>query len=142
MITPITSTSELLRHVPELAKLFQSLNGAWEPGSTVDEFLTKLLKIFQSDASVFVSWNDEKKAFDYVITLEYPEPELGYIGLFYVGPHFRNNTREILKDFRRFGESRGLKKARWLSTHLTSSYRRWVAKQGAEPVAIMYQMEI
>lgn len=140
-MTPITSPTEFLGYVPELVKLFSRLDGAWEPGATKDEFITRLLTLFQNGTAIFLRWSPEHHDFDYVVTLEKTN-ELGFINLFYVGKHYRAHTKEVLNDLRAFGKSFGITKVRWLSTILTCSYRRWVAKQGAEPVAIMYQTEV
>jgi GNAT superfamily N-acetyltransferase len=142
MLSQITTTSELLKHVPELAKLFHSLDGAWEPGATIDEFLERLLSIYQNDGAIFISWNSDINQFDYVITFQVDNFGYGFLAYLYVGKHFRSNTRKLFDELRDFARVRGVKKARWLSANLTSSYRRWAAKQTAIPTAIMYETEI
>ena len=141
-MSPVTSTSELLGYVPELAKLFHALDGAWEPGATVDEFLERLLRIYQNDGAIFISWNKELKQFDYVITFQIDSFGYGFLAYLYVGKHYRANTKQLFNDLRDFAKAQGVRTVRWIAANLTSSYRRWAHKQGAVQTAAMYETEI
>jgi GNAT superfamily N-acetyltransferase len=128
--------------VPELAKLFQTLDGAWEPGATIDEFLERILRIYQNDGAIFISWNADLAQFDYVITFQIDDHGYGFLAYLYVGKHFRANTKTLFNELRAYAKARGVRTVRWLSANLTSSYRRWAHKQGAVQTAAMYETEI
>lgn len=140
MLKQITSITDFLSYVPKLARLHDELDGLWEPDLTKDEFVNELLDKF-SRTAVFCDTGPKGELL-YVFVIILDNPNIANVWLFYVNKDHRNETANLIQELKVFAKSIGIKKARWLTTRQTSSYRRWVEKHGANSVMTMYEFEV
>lgn len=136
----VTSITDLLSWVPKLTRLFEDLDGLWEPDLSKEEFLNRLLNSFYSGSFIFLK--DSERGIVYVVVIEQETSTLAHFWLFYVNKDFREQTKNLIHDIIAFCKENHFAKIRFSTTRLTSSYDRWVEKFGAKKKFVTYEMEI
>lgn len=137
----ITNITELVSVLPEIVKLYGKLTNKWNNDAPVEEFTKDLIANF-SDQSYYYC----RKAGEELQYFLAAFPEKGkssvFCWLFYIHPRLKDFTHELLREAIEDTRRDGFEKIHFTTIRLTSSYKRWAAKIGAKPRAIIYEIDI
>lgn len=141
-INPITSISELAKYVPELVRIHENLDGRWEPELGTDEFLAKLVQLFNPGKNYYWGLLNEKGELLYFVTLLPNDKPSAVFWLFYMNKDYRDETHQLLKDLSKWSIEEGYTTIYTQSTRTEKSYERWLSKFGATKVATLYKFNL
>lgn len=141
MIHRIESLTEMLELIPVITKLHKQLDGLWEPDLDDGEFVNELTNSCIHGGILFAEKAEDGKL-KYVALLKPENAEHYVFWLFYMNPKFRDITRSVINELIDFCHHNKIRRVRWATTRLTSSYERWISKFGARKFAMLYQLEL
>lgn len=138
----ITSISDLSKFIPELVRIHESLEGRWEPDLSTDEFLSKLIELFNPSKTFYFGALTEKGELLYFVTLLPEEKPKATFWLFYMNKDYRTETHKLLGELRLWAIDQGYTIIYSQSTRTEKSYERWLSKYGATKVATVYKFNL
>jgi hypothetical protein len=140
-VNRITTVAELCRYTPELVKIHETLEGRWEPDLSTDEFLSKLIELFNPRTYYFGLLSDEGELL-YFVTLLPEEPPKATFWLFYMNKNYRTETQTLLRELAQIMVMEGFHTIYSQSTRTEKSYERWLSKFGARKIATVYKFNL
>lgn len=138
MSNRIYTFEEFLKFVGPLIKL--QLEIALAPDMNEEDFSYYLLKNFIEGGYYYGKIEGGKVQHFLAVTQLGSDTPLVWI--LYVDKSSREHSKEILHNMLADLRKLGKKKAQCETTHLTSSYERWIKKFGAKKYSITYRIEL
>ena len=137
-VKQVESLEELLGILPELLELFVKLDGKWEQGLTKEEFAAKVISNFKVQEYYY----QKSEKLDCFLALGFNVDNDCFVWLFYFAQEIREQSKKLLFAMMNRIRARGIKRVRFTTNILTSSYNRWAEKLGAVKETITYKIEL
>jgi hypothetical protein len=137
----ITSFAALRAFIPLLVKVYKELDGYWEEGIGVEDFVALLSEQFYTPGRRFYGLQINGELCYFISVVQRSTTEC-HFWLFYVNKNKREHTTRLVNTL--FSELRrgGYKELTFTTTRMTRSYDRWVAKFGAQKKSINYKLDL
>jgi len=130
-----------MRFMPLILRVYKDLDGLWEGGTSMADFVQMLTDNFNPPNSHYYGIRVDDKLFYFVVIIT-TEPGIGTVWLFYVNKDKRQHTKAFLETLRAECKRNGYKRLNFCSARMTRSYDRWVTKLGAVKHSITYQLPL
>lgn len=129
---------EFITFIPLLVQEKKLVKNLWKP---VDEeaFVQALINNF--DQGIYFGEIRGGSLVYFYAVLPSEEPSQFWLWVVYHNKKFYSETRHLLKELLAYFKALGYTSGLWASGILTSSYARWVEKQGAKLYTRTYKIE-
>lgn len=140
-LVELKTFEELMRFMPLILRVYKDLEGLWEGGTSMADFVQLLTDSFNPPNSHYYGIRVDDKLFYFVVITPYEEG-IGNVWLFYINKDKRQYTKAFLETLRAECKRNGYKQLIFNSGRMTRSYDRWVTKLGAVKHSITYKLHL
>jgi len=140
-LVEIKTFEELMRFMPLIIRTYKDLDGLWEGGTDLADFLQLLTDNFNTPGSHYYGIKVDDKLFYFVVILPC-ELHIATFWLFYVNKDKRAYTKSLLDTIRAECKRNGYKHLNFTTVRMTRSFDRWVTKLGAVKHSLTYKLPL